>query len=131
MSYTNPSDIRKQQHNLRHRLPSPFVPKKQSKTLFKLTYLVYPRYPNYMSLTRMATPRRKAKEDQPRQRRVSINSSIQVSCWIFKGIKIHYAWWSLSLPYFVQPKPIRALIDFLHIRWLYPYIPRPFLITHY
>jgi hypothetical protein len=35
---------------------------KQSKTLFKLTYLVYPDYPNYMSLTRMATPRRKAKK---------------------------------------------------------------------
>jgi hypothetical protein len=34
--------------------------------MFKPTHLVYPGYPNYMSLTRMATPRR-AKEDQPRQ----------------------------------------------------------------
>jgi hypothetical protein len=41
---------------------------KQNTTLFKPAYLVYLGYPNYMSLTRMATPRRKAKEDQPPQR---------------------------------------------------------------
>jgi hypothetical protein len=32
-----------------------------------------------MSLTRMETPRRKAKGDQPRQRRISINSRLQRS----------------------------------------------------
>jgi hypothetical protein len=32
-----------------------------------------------MSLTRMITPRIKAKEDQPRQRKISINSSLQRS----------------------------------------------------
>jgi hypothetical protein len=73
--------------------------KKQSKTLFKRTYLVYPGYPNYMSLTRMATPRRKAKEDKPRQRRISINSSLQRSSWIARGIKIQSSGWSLSLWY--------------------------------
>jgi hypothetical protein len=85
---------------------------KQSKTLFKLTYLVYPGYPNYMSLTRISTPRSKAKEDQPRPGRISINSSLQRSSWTAKGIKIRYAWWSPSLPYYVLPKPIHALKTF-------------------
>jgi hypothetical protein len=43
--------------------------RKQNTTLFKRTYPVYPGYPNYMSLTRMATPRRNVKEDQPRQKK--------------------------------------------------------------
>jgi hypothetical protein len=83
--------------------------KKQSKTLFKPTHLVYPGYPNYMSLTRMATPRRKAKEDQPRQRRITINSSLQRSSWIVSGIKIHSSRWSLSLLYSSLPQPILAI----------------------
>jgi hypothetical protein len=83
---------------------------KQSKTLFKPTYLVYPGYPNYMSLTRMATPRRKTKEDQPRQRRIRINSSLQRSSWITSRIKIHSSRWSLSLLYSSLPRPILAII---------------------
>jgi hypothetical protein len=71
---------------------------KQSKTLFKPTYLVYPGYPNYMTLTRMATPRRKTTEDQPRQR--EDKHQLQSS----KGktespdkVKIHYPYGSLPL----------------------------------
>jgi hypothetical protein len=82
---------------------------KQNTTLTKPTYLVYPVYPNYMSLTRMATPRRKAKEDQPCQRRISINSSLQRSNWIARWIKIHNLGWSPSLLYSFLPKPICAL----------------------
>jgi hypothetical protein len=40
---------------------------------------MYPSYPSYshMSSTRMATPGLRAKEDQPRQGRISTNSSLQ------------------------------------------------------
>ena len=85
MSYTNPS-VNNNITYITGCLVHLF--QKQNTTLFKPTYLVYPDYPNYMSLTRMTTPRIKAKEDQPSQRRISINSSIQRSSWIARRIKV-------------------------------------------
>jgi hypothetical protein len=100
--------------------------KKQSKTLSKPTHLVYPGYPNFMSLTWMATPRRKAKEDQPRQRRISINSSLQRSSWIISGIKIHSSGWSLVLAIIFLTSTCPTYN--LHNMWLYIYA---LLITNY
>ena len=83
---------------------------KQSKTLFEPTYLVYPDYPNYMPLTWMATPRRKTKEDQPRQRRISINSSLQRSSWIARGIEIQSSGIRMkSLLIIPLPQPLLAI----------------------
>jgi hypothetical protein len=106
---------------------------KENATLFKPIYLVYPDYPNYMSLTRMSTSRRKTKEDQPRQGRKSINSSLQGSSGITRWDKSHNLGWSLFLSYSFLPKPINALkISFiLHNKITMPTYTHDFLITHY
>jgi hypothetical protein len=81
---------------------------KKNTTLFKPTYLVYPGYPNYMSLTRMATPRRKTKEDQPRQRRISTQAFKDQAKSSDESRSTNLGW-NLSLPYSFLPKPIYAL----------------------
>jgi hypothetical protein len=56
-----------------------YQPNNKIEILTNLPHEIYPthNYLNYMSLTRRATPRMKAKEDQPHQGRISTNSSLQ------------------------------------------------------
>jgi hypothetical protein len=73
--------------------------KKQSKTLFKPTYLVYPGYPNYMSLIRIKTSRTKIEDDRPHQIEEGKDSS-----QIFKRNQDPQSWIEsfLTLPYINQ-----------------------------
>jgi hypothetical protein len=90
------------------------ISQKQSKTLFKPTYLVYPGYPNYISVAICPQLGWQLQEEMSKKtnhvkKRISINSSLQRSSWIVSGIKIHNSGWSLSLLYSSLPQPILAI----------------------